>query len=168
MGNIDIYVIDSSSDPVLAVDRALTIGDIGITGVRDLVRQVGKECAGGDKVRELRIVGHGSEYGQYIGRDWIADSNVHMFAMHWATLRSYFDPSSGLVTLGGCKVGQAELLLVKLTHYLGVPVRAFRTFQNPIIPGDEGGETRCSYYSCARTTKNYTVYDEASKNAFNW
>jgi len=153
---------------VMAADRALTIGDIGITGVRDLVRQVGKECAGGDKVRELRIVGHGSENGQYFGRDWIDDISVDAYAMEWLTLKSYFDRSVGLLTLGGCKVGQAELLLVKLSHYLGVPARGFRTFQNPIIPGDEGGETRCTYYGCERTTKDYTVYDEASKNAFNW
>jgi hypothetical protein len=168
MGNINIYVIDSSSNFVLAADRALTFGDVGIKGVADLVTQVGKECKGGDKVQELRIVGHGSQYGQYIGGDWVGDSNVHMFAVHWAKLKTYFDPSCGLVTLGGCKVGQAELLLVKMSHYLGVPVRAFRTFQNPIIPGDEGGETRCTYYDCTRTTKGATVYDERSNNAFGW
>ena len=168
MGNIDVYVIDSKSDMVLGVDRALTFGDIGISSVRDLVAQVGKACKGGDKVRELRIVGHGTEYGQFIGGDWVGDANVHAFAVHWATLKTYFDPSCGLVTLGGCKVGQAELLLVKMSHYLGVPVRGFRTYQNPAIPGDEGGETRCIYYSCTRTTKGHTVYDEAATNAFSW
>jgi hypothetical protein len=168
MGNIDIYVIDNKADFVLAADRALTIGDVGISSVRDLVAKVGTECRDGDKVRELRIVGHGNEYGQFIGADWVGDRNVHAFAVHWGRLKTYFDPSCGLVTLGGCKVGQAELLLLKMSHYLGVPVRAFRTFQNPVIPGDEGGETRCVYYGCTRTTKNYTVYDEDAKNPFGW
>ncbi|MBC7898874.1 MAG: hypothetical protein H7070_02375 [Saprospiraceae bacterium] len=168
MSNIDIYVIDSSPDIVMTVGRALAIGDIGISSVRNLAEQVGIACKGGDKVRELRISGHGSQYGQFIGGDWVCDVNIHEFALHWAKLKTYFDPSCGLVTMEGCKVGQAELLLVKMSHYLGVPVRGFRTFQNDFIPGDEGGETRCIYYSCTRTTKGHTLYDENATNGFSF
>jgi hypothetical protein len=168
MSTIDVYVIDKRSDIVMAVDRALTVGELDIGSVRDLAAQVSKLCSGGDRVRELRIVGHGNETGQYVGGDWLCDLNVHAFAPHWALLKKCFDPTCGSVTFGGCKVGQAELLMVKLSHHLGVPVRGFRTFQNPIIPGDEGGETRCVYFGCTRTYKDATVYNEWQKSAFEW
>lgn len=168
MGNIDIYVIDNSPGIIMTIGRALSIGSIGITSVRSMVEQVGIACKGVDKVRELRISGHGDEDGQFIGDDWVGEANIHAFAADLAKLKTYFDPSCGLVTLEGCKVGQAELLLVKMSHHLGVPVRGFRTFQNDFIPGDEGGETRCIYYSCTRTTKGVTVYDENATNGFSF
>jgi hypothetical protein len=160
MANIDIYVIGDATDIVSTIARGLTVGDVPVAGVHDMVTQIGKKCAGGDKIRELRIVGHGTPDGQYVGSDWINSQTVDWHGGSWAGLKPLFDPSKGLVTLGACQVGQASLLLVKLSNYLGVPVRGFRTFQNPIIPGDEGGETKCFYFSCTKTTKRFTVYDE--------
>lgn len=160
MANIDIYVIGNSSDVVTFVDSALTAGDIPIANVKDLVTQVSTKCAaGGDKIRELRIVGHGNHEGQWIGSDWVTSQTVDWHAAEWRKLRPFFS-TSGLVTLGGCKVGQVSLLLVKLSNYLAVPVRGFRTFQNPAIPGDEGGETKCFYFNCTRQEKSFTIYNE--------
>ena len=168
MATIDLHLVDASKfDMVMAIERALSIGEKGVKGVADMVDRVEAECKKGNLVGELRIVGHGNEKGQYIGGEWVNDTNVHLYAMHWERLAKMFDKGSGLFTLGGCKVGQAVLLMKKLSHYLDVPVRGWRTFQNPIVPGDEGGETRCTVWSCTRTTKSFTMYAEDSRNAFN-
>jgi hypothetical protein len=159
MANIDIHLIDNRSDAVLAVARALAIGDVPIGNVRDLVNQVALKCAQGDKVRELRITGHGNIEGQYIGSDWIDSKTVDNYDHLWQRLHPFFS-SNGLLTLEGCQVGQAHLLLVKLSNYLGVSVRGFRTFQNPVVPGYEGGETKCYYFSCNKTHKRFTIYNE--------
>jgi hypothetical protein len=169
MATMDFHVVDGSKfDIVMSVEEALSVGEIGVKSVPDMVRQLETKCAGGDLIGELRIVGHGNENGQYFGGDWINDYTVHSYAAYWTRLRKLFDTGKGLVTLGGCKVGQAELLLVKLSKLLDVPVRGFRTFQNPVVPGDEGGETRCTPYACARTTKGVTIYDENATNAFSF
>ena len=168
MATINIHLVDAHKfDVVMAIERALSVGDKGITGVKDMVDRVEESCNGGHLVGELRIVGHGNTTGQYIGGEFINDMNVHLYAIQWERLAKMFDKGSGLLTLGGCKVGQAVLLMKKLSHYLDVPVRAWRTFQNPIIPGDEGGETRCTVWSCTRTEKPFTMYAEDARNAFN-
>ncbi len=131
------------------VDSALTANDVGFKNVADMANYVSRKCSGGDKIRELRIIGHGNTNGQYFGSDWIDGSTVLMHASNLRRLAPYFD-SSGFVTLGGCKVGQNSILLGKLSMYFGVPVRAFTASQNPTIPGDEGAQVRCYLLSCTK------------------
>ena len=169
MATIDVHVVDvSKPDIVMSIERGLSIGEVGVKDVPDMATQLEKICGRVNLIGELRIVGHGNETGQYFGGDWINDYTVHSFGMHWLRMRRLFDTGKGLVTLGGCKTGQAEMLLIKLSSLLNVPVRGFRTFQNPIVPGDEGGETRCTPYGCTRTTKSVTMYDENATNAFSF
>ncbi|MFC1642863.1 hypothetical protein ACFL5O_09310 [Myxococcota bacterium] len=67
MAVIDVYVIDDSTfDLTMFMDAALTWGDVGIRNVKDMVNKL---CLTGDRIAELRIVGHGNETGQYIGSD---------------------------------------------------------------------------------------------------
>jgi hypothetical protein len=77
MAVIDVYAIDDSSfDLTLFLDRALTWGDVGIRNLKDIVDKLTKLCANGDRIAELRIVGHGNDLGQHIDdvrleiRDW--------------------------------------------------------------------------------------------------
>ena len=151
MALIDIYVADNSrSDIVLWVDSALTSKDIGIQDVQDLADYVTARCSAGDKLRELRIVGHGNPKGQWIGSDWVTSGILHLYAKNFHRIARCFAHPDGFVTMGGCKVGQNPILLGQLSAYFRVPVRAFTSSQNPVIPGDEGTEIKCYMLSCTK------------------
>jgi hypothetical protein len=145
MSLIDIYcVADHELDATMWVDSLLTPGDVGIAGVADLVAKVQARCAGGDRVRELRVVGHGDEWGQYFGADWVNEQTAtHRHRADFACLRGLFGPG-GFMTLGGCDVGEAAALLRALSGIVGVPVQGFMAKQYPLFPGDEGRRRRCS------------------------
>jgi hypothetical protein len=148
MALIDIYVVDNSkSDIVMTIDQALTRNDVGVKDVADLAAYIARKCSSGDKIRELRIVGHGNTSGQYFGGDWVDSSTLRYYAADLRRIAKFFS-SGGFVTLGGCKVGQNQILLGQLSLYFGVPVRAFTSSQNPTIPGDEGAEVKCFLLSC--------------------
>ena len=148
MSTVNFYVIDESrSDFVMWFDSVVTRGDIGIRNVTDMVNKIIVRCGSSDKIGELRIMGHGNREGQWIGGEWVTSQNVTDHKVDFARLRPYFDPF-GLITMGGCRVGQNDLLLAKLSWMTGVSVRAFTAMQRPGVPGDEGSETRCYYLSC--------------------
>lgn len=145
----DIYVVDASKfDTVMWIDAALTIGEIEIAGVDDMVRKIETRCAGGDRIGELRIVGHGNDTGQYVGADWLSASTVRRHRPALNRLQPLFS-SEGVVVLGGCLVGHASELMILLADILNVPIRAFRASQRPLIPGDEGSRVQC-YITCTR------------------
>lgn len=155
---IDIYVVDSSKpDIVMSIDMALTANEVGIKDVADLVRFATRKCIGGIKIRELRILGHGRPDGQYFGGDWVDDVTLPAYSADLRRIAPCFG-STGFVTLGGCKVGQNQIFLAKLSYYFGVPVRAFTASQSPIIPGDEGSEVKCFLLDCRKG--KYTVLDK--------
>lgn len=150
MALIDIYIVDNSKrDIVMWVDSALTANDVGVKNVVDMADYVTRKCSGGDKIRELRIIGHGNTNGQFFGSNWIDGSTVVAHAPNLRRIAPFFSPS-GFVTLGGCKVGQNSILLGKLSMYFGVPVRAWTASQNPAIPGDEGAQVQCYLLSCSK------------------
>jgi hypothetical protein len=156
MADIDVYCVsDDHPDVVTWVDSALTIGDVPITNVGDMVAKLvarfGATVGGGDKIRELRIVGHGNAHGQYIGSDWVDGKTIRAFRPEFVWLTRFFAHPGGLITLGGCLVGRNGPLLLALSDMTNVPVRAFTASQRPTVPGDEGNETRC-YITCARSS----------------
>ena len=154
MSEIDVYCVSADHpDVVMWIDSALTPRDVPITSVADmvfkLVGRFGTKAGRSDRIGELRIVGHGNEYGQYIGSDWIDHSTIGKFLPQFSKLIGVFG-QNGLITLGGCLVGRNGSLLLKLSDMTNVPVRAFTASQRPLVPGDEGNETRC-YITCARS-----------------
>jgi len=152
MAEIDFYVVDDSAfDIVMFLDSSVTFGDVPIKTVKDMVVKILKSCARGNKIAELRIVGHGNEYGQYIGSDWVDSSTVRKYRSDLVRLAPFFG-KAGHVIMGGCKVGQNGALLVTLSDYFNVPVTGYTASQRPLIPGDEGGSTTC-YLTCTRSGK---------------
>lgn len=150
---VDLYFIDSSrSDLVMGLDRLLTAGDLGIKNVADMVTQCKSVCSKGAKIRELRVVGHGNASGQWFGEDWVDENTLASHQTKLAGLRPCFDAMS-YVSLGGCKVGQAEILLSRFSKIVGVPVQAWTASQRPGVPGDEGANVRCFRYACERGDK---------------
>jgi hypothetical protein len=154
MSNIDVYCVsDDHPDIVMWIDSALTPRDIPIRNVSDMVSKLvarfGTEAGKGDRINELRIVGHGNAFGQYIGSDWIDCDTIKKFRSEFCKLMPLFC-SPGLITLGGCQVGQNGGLLLQLSDMTNVAVRAFSASQRPLVPGDEGNETKC-YITCARS-----------------
>lgn len=158
MSRINIYCVDESgSDVVMWLDSFFTFGEIGITGVTDMVEKIERRCAGGDRLGELRIIGHGNALGQYVGAEWLSEQSLpnHRAALvRLAPLFAHATASTpgGLVTLGGCLVGHATGLMLRLSDIFNVPVRAFRASQRPLIPGDEGSEVQC-YITCTRESR---------------
>lgn len=152
MEEINFYVIDDSAfDVVMFLDSALTLGDVPIKNIKDMVTKIIGRCAKGVKIAELRIVGHGNAYGQYIGSDWLDSKTVKSHRSDLAKLAPFFG-KEGHVIMGGCKVGQNGSLLLTLSDYFNVQVTGFTASQRPLVPGDEGGSATC-YLTCTRTGK---------------
>lgn len=157
MAEIDIYVIDNSSfDLTMFIDSQLTQGEVGIQNVEDMVRKIERMCEDGDRIRELRIVGHGNDHGQYVGTDWLSTSTLRQHRSALARLRPLFvhgndqvDGENGHVVMGGCRQGRNGRLLLELSRIFNVPVSGFTALQRPGVPGDEGGRTTC-FITCTR------------------
>ncbi|MGQ0540955.1 MAG: DUF4347 domain-containing protein [Blastocatellia bacterium] len=150
---VDVYFIDRSKlDFVMAADGLVTDGDRAILSVKDLVSKCDVICSKGDRIRELRIFGHGNTKGQYFGADWVDETTLSKYHFSFRRLSRCFD-SMSFITLGGCKVGQAENFLCRLSKLVGVPVMAWTAMQRPLFPGDEGAEVRCFRYACTRGDK---------------
>jgi len=140
------------------IDGAVTSGEISILGVADMATKLEAAFAQtGDKIGELRIVGHGNAYGQFMGANWIEDRTAGTYAKDFRRIGKLFSAQRGVVTLGGCQVGQNGPLLLKLSEYFKVPVRAFTALQRPLVPGDEGNSTDC-YVTCS-TSKDASLWD---------
>jgi hypothetical protein len=152
MADVNVYVIDNSRwDVVMFLDSAVTLGEVPIKNVKEMVTKILKRCAHGDKIAELRIVGHGNEFGQYVGADWLDSDTIRRYRSDLFKLVPFFG-KNGHVIMGGCKVGRNGSFLLKLSNYLNVPVTGFTASQRPLVPGDEGGSTTC-FLTCTRTGK---------------
>jgi hypothetical protein len=155
MATIDVYVIDDSSfDLTLFMDSALTWGDVGIKNLKDMVDKLVKLCATGDRIAELRILGHGDPTGQYIGADWVTESSLTAHREQLARMSPLFVRTPGAtsrahVIMAGCRQGQNGSFLLALSNIWNVPVSGFTALQRPAVPGDEGGTTTC-YITCAK------------------
>jgi|NOAtaT_7_FD_contig_21_988952_length_751_multi_7_in_0_out_0_2 hypothetical protein len=152
MSEINIYCVSNNrNDLVMFLDSLFTFNDIGVSSVSDMVGKVVGKCSRGDRIAELRIVGHGNALGQYIGADWVEETTLPPLESELRRLRPLFG-GNGLVTLGGCRVGHSSGLMLRMSNILNVPVRGFRAAQRPLIPGDEGSEQRC-YITCTRQSR---------------
>jgi hypothetical protein len=153
MATVNVYCIDNSrSDWVYWIDSALTARDIGIASVADMVQKISALCASGDRIGELRIAGHGNRRGQFVGANWLDDTTLMQHRFQLSRLSALFaSRRSSLVSMGGCRVGQNEGLLLSLSQVFGVTVRGWTARQRPLVPGDEGNETRC-LTTCSRTS----------------
>jgi len=153
---LDVYVIDDSSfDLTMFLDSALTWGDTGIKNTKDMADKLVKLCIGGDRIAELRILGHGNDTGQYVGSDWLEKSNLGQYREQLARISPLFvrlqnsSTRRAHVTMGGCRVGRNGSFLLALSEIWNVPVSGFTALQRPGVPGDEGGRTTC-YITCAK------------------
>ncbi len=147
---LEIIAISAhESDAVMWISGALSIGEINIVNVEDMVEQINRKCSGGKRIKSLEIVGHGNDTGQHVGADWLSATSLR--TTHGKQLKK-LEPhfmQSAVVTLEGCKVGQAEELLKRLSlMWPGVRVRAKTALQRPLIPGDEGGVRECVNGRC--------------------
>jgi hypothetical protein len=138
---IDVDYISDTGDSTMALDRLLTIGEVGGNNVFEMVDVIlGK--AKGRPIRKLTITGHGSPGHQEIGRG----GSLHTVMGGkekdaLGKLKGHFAPDAEVV-LHGCQVaaGQAgEKLLTMLSQILGVPVRGGVAIQR-LPPGIEGNE----------------------------
>lgn len=167
MAEIDVYIIaDDQFDLTMALDAKLTWGDVGVQNVRDMVSKILKMTSQGDRIRELRIVGHGNESGQYIGADWISLDTIDIYRSQLVRIAPFFALKANVI-MGGCRMGRNGGLLLKLSEIFNVPVSGFTAFQRPALPGDEGGRTTC-YITCTRegktTADSFDEYQEKFMN----
>jgi hypothetical protein len=67
---------DNDLDLTTFIDSALTWGDVGVKDLQDMVDKLVRLGAGGDRIAELHIVGHGNDRGQFIGTDWLDHTSL--------------------------------------------------------------------------------------------
>ena len=150
----DVYVIEDKADVFLWGSAAITLGEVAITGIADMVSKV-QALAKTKRVRELRIVGHGSAHGQYIGKDWLSITSLaKTFRPDFVKLSVGCFGPGGFITMGGCEQGENGGLLLEISNIVGVPVQGFTAAQRVLPFGDEGGLTRC-FITCAREGKTF-------------
>lgn len=146
---------------------------IPILSLHQLVSAVVARCWRGDRLRRLRIFGHGSVGRQGLGNSVSSNGNFlaapgRGISWDWiqlSTLANEFDPS-GWVELDGCNVGdgsQGKVYVARLAEVLGVCVRAGRgtqwvpahgrqQFENEwieAVPRRNGGATITSHAGAA-------------------
>lgn len=174
MAVIDVYVVDDSSfDLTMFIDSALTWGSIGIQSVRDMADKVSRLCVSGDRIANLRILGHGNDTGQFIGTDWVTEATLPSFRGQFARLAGLFvrggsDSSRAELTMGGCQQGRNGSFLLAISHIVNVPVSGYTALQRPVLPGDEGGRTTC-YITCARGGRTFAdSFDDVQLKIMGW
>lgn len=163
-----IYVIDGSegfwSNPVDWLDSALTIGDITVISVPDMVRKVTDRLGPGRKIQNLFIGGHGSPGYQSVGAGTSHDSSgmrsLQCDPADPTKLRGVADTSmralasrftsDAIITLGGCRTGADNRVLTAVSNAVGgLRVQAGTANQRPFVPGMEGTVVRCRRASCS-------------------
>jgi hypothetical protein len=174
MPAIDVYVIDDSRfDLTMFVDSALTWNDVGVRNLRDMADKLVKLCLKGDRIAELRIVGHGNEIGQYVGSEWLTEASLGTHRAQLGRISSLFtrvgqSSKRAHVIMGGCQQGRNGGFLLALSNILSVPVSGFTAMQRPVLPGDEGGRTTC-YITCNRQGRTKADgFDDAQMKVVNW
>jgi hypothetical protein len=147
MGSIDIVCVNAHmlGDDATWWGGFWAVGEIYIAGVADMVEKVKArldEEEAGTSIRELRLLGHGNESGQWIGADWIGQMEVATYARDFQALAGRF-ASGGWMTLEGCGVGYAIYMMLALSDVVGVPVQGYLATQYYRVPGAEGRSMRC-------------------------
>ncbi len=142
---MNIDVIDGlSTDEAMRNNRQILRGEIGVITVSDMVDKI-LHRLGSDKLRRLRVFGHGGAGMQGLGnsRDAVRTYATERLLtvqgsqlLHGETLRQLqgkFE-AGGWVELRGCQVGSDSsggLLLQELANLWGVPVKAGVPTQHP-------------------------------------
>jgi hypothetical protein len=156
MADLNVYFVSNDKfDFTMWIDKALTWGALGTRGAREMVQSLIGLCSRGDKIAKLTIVGHGNEYGQYVGQDWLCKEAIPAWREELVKMTGLF-AMHGEVVMGGCRQGRNAGLLLALSDIWNVPVSGFTALQRPVLPGDEGGRTTC-FLTCTRS--GYTAAD---------
>lgn len=116
-----------------------------VDGWFDLLFKVQRACAGGKKIRYLRIMGHGNNGGFRVGQEsradgWIGRStlyengaingNTTPLYQDFAKLKDFLDVSQSVVILDHCNTGEGTDPLIRYSTILGgINVRAFIEMQ---------------------------------------
>jgi hypothetical protein len=151
---LDFFLVDASdpTDKTLALEHFITIGEIDIKSVKDMVDVVVMTCiAKKGHIRSLRISGHGNSTGAYIGGDWISTDTLKCHEKELKKLNSCLSVKVSLVTFDSCQTGGAITLLQRLSKlWRGVRVKAFQENQRPDLlwPNDEGPAVVCKLKQC--------------------
>lgn len=112
-----------------------------VDGWADVLVKVRRACAGGKKIRCLRIMGHGHSGGFRVGQrsrpdGWIGRSSLYENAdvtgkttpLHndFASLKQFLDIDKSVVILDHCNTGEGSGTLIRFSKILGgVNVRGF-------------------------------------------
>ncbi len=140
-GYIDLFVYSLKKGEKFDLSNKF----IYIDGMSSLLNEVRKACSGGKRIRNLRIMGHGSIGGFRIGRDETVDSWVGRAELYeggdlqgkktalyrdFESLKEFFDAEKSVVILDHCQTGASENALIRFSTILGgVNVRAFLDYQ---------------------------------------
>ena len=144
-----------------------------ISGISGLIIAARRACAGGKKLRQLRIMGHGSESHMRIGLDqvWLSkliDANGQKTAMarELESLKAWLDPRVSLVILDHCLCGQAQTFLTTLSDlWGGVAVRGYidnQTWEHSKVQVGEGTYRECRGGTCHEGVEHYEVEEQAA------
>jgi hypothetical protein len=145
-----------------------------ISGVSGLIIAARRACSGGRKLRQLRIMGHGSIDFFTVGLEqiWLqklqdSSGNPTDMGRELARLKDFLDPAASLVILDCCLCGQAESLLKLLSDmWGGVAVRGYRNYQlweRDAVQIGEGVYTECTETVCHYGVEVLRVEKSAAK-----
>ncbi len=157
---LDLYVLQPGSGPSdpnqVAVGKTWGDGQkwIVINDTADLVRHVKSSCGTAHYIRTLRIGGHGSSRGFYLGRDWIAMGTIRSEVARLREITPYLRPEESVVYLDHCNVGHDNRLMKRLSRILG-DVAVIGPFQSQYTnagrPQFEGPARICGPDFCKTT-----------------
>ncbi|HET6762115.1 MAG TPA: hypothetical protein VFH27_00550 [Longimicrobiaceae bacterium] len=146
MRSIDIVCVDAHQlgDDAMWWGGFWASGELYIASVADMVAKVKARLDEdeGSLNGELRIVGHGSESGQWFGADWVGADEIANHEKDFKELAGRFG-LGGWMTLEGCGVGFSIHMMIALSKLVGVPVDGYLAPQYLRVPGYEGRLMRC-------------------------
>lgn len=146
MRSIDIVCVNGHvlGDDAMWWGGFWNVDEIYIASVVDMVEKVEARLdeEAGTVIRELRLLGHGTEAGQRIGADWVDHVEIAAYAADFKKLAGRF-ANGGWMTLEGCGVGYAIYMMLALSDLVGVPVQGYLATQFYRVPGPEGRSMRC-------------------------
>jgi len=141
-----------------------------ISGVSGLIIAARRASAGGRKIRQLRIMGHGHRGIVRIGSELVqvadlADRNSTLVT-ELAKLKEYLDVEISVVILDHCLAGSSKELLTRLSEiWGGVAVRGFLDYQvweHDRVQVGQGPYQQCRGNECRLGVE--TVRIEAAKS----
>ena len=124
--SIDLEVVCQSPefDITEFITDVLSIGEIDVTSVDDLVRKVkGRALESCAYVARLDIYAHGTPNYISVGSDVIHAWRPQDSLIKLRSLKGIFDPS-GIITFYVCQVGQSEQLIHQIAEATGIGVQA--------------------------------------------